>query len=591
MAADNPQSSLDRLRRRRQQAAEQWRNRLAHVDALPQLTVLGLVSGLLAGGVIVAFRLAVEGPLGHWLPLSGENFEGLDAHWRFFLPVVGALLIALMFIGLNRRHHPTGILHVLDRLHNHQGRLPKGNFFTQFCGGVLALLSGQSAGREGPVVHLGAASASQLGQWLQLPNNSLRPLVACGVAAAIAASFNTPMAGVIFAMEVVLMEYTIAGFIPVILAAVAGTTITQLVFGPDIVFTEGQQLTGNLSELPLMAGLGLLVAIAASAYIRLHTGCVRLTRQWPIGWRLVLAGLIGGVGGLLVPQVMGMGYDTIDSALAGQITWQLLLLILVAKLIVTGIILGLGIPGGVIGPCLVMGACLGGAAGSVAGFLPGEVSESGAYVILGMAAMMGAVLNAPLAAMIAIMELTYNPGILFPGMLVVVVACLVTRWLFRCDGLFSTLLELDGKSNRPKLMQQLLSRTGVRSLMHRRFCHSECTLTRKQARAVLKLQPEWIVLQSKQLLVKPADLMRYLEQEAEDRPSEGAEPADQEQTLDLMAIPATRLEMTSISPNANLYEAWQALNQTRVDALYVPSIGGGISGLLTREQIETYYRL
>ncbi|UZJ44587.1 chloride channel protein [Marinimicrobium sp. C6131] len=583
---------IERLRQRRRQAAERWRNRLAHVDALPQLTLLGLASGLFAGSVIIGFRLLVEGSLGHLLPGHGENFEGLPALFRFLIPLGGALGLLVLLYAVKPPSRPTGVGHVLDRLHNHQGYLSFRNAGVQFVGGALALLSGHSAGREGPAVHLGAASASKLGQWLHLPNNSLRPLVACGVAAAIAASFNTPMAGVIFAMEVVLMEYTIAGFIPVILAAVAGTTLTQLVFGPDIVFMDGQRLTGHLSELPIMAAMGVIIALAAAGYIKLHSGCVRHTRLWPLWLRIPLAGFIAGLGGLWVPEVMGMGYDTIDGALTGALIGPSLALMLIAKLLVTALVLGLGVPGGVIGPTLVMGACLGGAAGYFAALLPFTVSEPGVYAIVGMSAMMAAVINAPLAAIIAILELTYNPGILFPGMLVVVVASLSTRWLFRCDGLFATLLEQEGKSNRPKLMQQLLSRTGVRSLMHRRFSQAPRELTRSQARELLKLKPEWIILQDKNLLIEPASLAQHLEAlEADTDTAPPPEDAEAGEYLDLLAIPARRVEMIAISPRANLYEAWQALNQSQVDALYIPAPGGGIAGLVTRDQLESYYRL
>lgn len=563
---------------------EQWRNRLADVDALPQLTLLGIVVGAVAAGVIVAFRLLVEGSLAAALPEHRANFEALPGPVRFLLPLAGAALIAGLLALFAPRHRDTGVTHVLDRLHNHQGRLPLRNALAQFGAGALALISGHSAGREGPAVHLGAAGASKLGQVLGLPNNSLRPLVACGVSAAIAASFNTPMAGVIFAMEVVLLEYTIAGFIPVILAAVIGSLLTQLVFGPDIVFAGSQQLTGQLTELPAMAVLGLLVGLASALYLRLHTGCAARSASWPLWLRLLLAGLVGGLGGLLVPQVMGMGFDTINGALTGQIAATTLALILAAKLLVTAAVLGLGIPGGVIGATLVMGACLGGAAGYLAAGLPIAVSEPGVYAIVGMSAMMAAVINAPLAAIIAILELTYNPGILMPGMLVVVIACLTTRWLLKTDGLFSTLLEQQGKRNRPELMQQLLSRTGVRSIMRRNFCLTVRRLSPAQATAILKQQPEWLVLANPTLLIEPAALASALE-------SHNAEQAGTETELDLLAIPARRLETVDISPDANLYEAWLAVNRARVDALSVRTPSGAIVGLVTRDQLESHYRL
>jgi len=584
MPSTKNQAPLTRLRQRSSHAAEHWRNRLAHVDALPQLSLLGLLTGILAGSLILGFRLVVEVPLAQWLPGQGENFEGLPPEWRFILPLAGALLLGLILRKLPAAHRETGVGHVLDRLHNHQGHLPLRNLMTQFIGGALALLSGQSAGREGPAVHLGAASASQLGLWLKLPDNSLRPLVACGVAAAIAASFNTPLAGVIFAMEVVLMEYTIVGFIPVILAAVAGTALTQLVFGPDIVFTGGISPAIDLFELPVMAGLGLLVALAAVAYIKLHSASARLSQRWPLMARFALAGVIGALGGLWVPEIMGMGYDTIASAMAGELSWPQLSAVLVAKLVVTALIIGLGIPGGIIGPTLVMGACLGGVAGSAALLLPLAVSDAGVYVILGMAAMMAAVLNAPLAAMLAILELTHNPGIIFPGLLVVVMACLISRWLFRCDSLFAVLLEQEGKSNRPKLMQQLLSRTGVRGLLNRDFLLTPACIEPAEARCLLKNNPTWILIQEPKILLRPADLLQHLEREESDIQTVN-EP------INLLEIPGQRLQMKEIEPGASLYQAWQILKRAQVDALYVTAPTGSIGGIITREQIETYYQV
>jgi len=125
----------------------------------------------------------------------------------------------------------------MERLSRHQGHLPIRNAIVQFFGGILALISGQSGGREDPAIHLGAASSSLLGQAFSLPNNSIRTLVACGTAAAIAGSFNTPIAGVIFAMEVVMMEFTIGSFIPVIIAAVASTLLAHYVIGNEPAFT------------------------------------------------------------------------------------------------------------------------------------------------------------------------------------------------------------------------------------------------------------------------------------------------------------------------------------------------------------------
>ena len=570
------------LHSRWQRQLEHWRDQMASMDALPQLTLLGLLTGILAGIVIVIFRLLVEIPLHVALPGHTENFEGLSSHWHFWLPFLGALAFGLVLQKVDKKHHAASVGHVIDRIHNHQARLPLGNVINQLFGGAWCLATGQSVGREGPAVHLGAGSGSLLGQWLRLPNNSLRPLAGCGVAAAIAACFNTPMAGVIFAMEVVVMEYSIAGFIPVILAAVAGTTINQLVFGSATVFHPPQAALQSLSELPFIALAGLIVAVFAALFIRLQAFCCKLSLNRPIALRFAIAGLLTGGVSIFAPQIMGVGYDTIDSALAGNMGFWLLIGILAAKLLVTGVSLGVGIPGGVIGPLLFMGACIGGAVGIIANHLmPGSASAIGFYVLLGMGAMMGAVLNAPLAAMMAILELTYNPNIIFPSMLVVVVACLTTRWVFGCEGLFQTVLAVQGKKSSFAAHEQLLSRTGARSLVDKHLATSAAQISAAHAEQLLANHPHWIVLMEYKLLLHPTDLANYIH--------DNKIAADT--LLDLLAIPARRLDMIELDDHINLYQALFNMNHAQVDAAFIKSSHKPGLGVLTREHIDNYYKL
>lgn len=582
MTIDPEEHSPSRFKSRWQHHSENWRDQLSGLDALPQLTILGLLTGVLAGLVIVVFRLLTDVPLHLMLPGHTENFEALSSSWHFWLPFVGATLFGLALQMVDKKHHAASVSHVLDRIHNHQGRMPLGNFINQLFGGAWCLVTGQSVGREGPTVHLGAASGSLLGQWLRLPNNSLRPLAGCGVAAAIAACFNTPMAGVIFAMEVVIMEYSITGFIPVILAAVAGTTINQLVFGSDTVFHPPQVKLESLLELPFMVIAGLIVAIFAALFIRLQAFCCKHSLKRPVALRFALAGLLAGTVSIFFPQIMGVGYDTIDSALAGNMGFWLLLGIVAAKLLVTGVSLGVGIPGGTIGPSLYIGACIGGMVGIIANILmPGAASAVGFYVLLGMGAMMGAVLNAPLAAMIAILELTYNPHIIFPSMLVIVASCLATRWAFGCDGLFQTLLAVQGKKGNFVLMEQLLSRTGARNLWDTHVKTSHAQVTHAQAENLLAHHPHWIVLQHHKLLVHPGDLANYL--------NDNKNPADT--LLDLLAIPARRLDMIELDEQTNLYQALVNMNQARVDAAFIKRSHKPDPGILTRERIDNFYKL
>lgn len=556
---------------------------MAGVDALPQLTLLGLITGIFAGLIIVLFRWLIELPLGYFLPGNYENFEALDPQFRLVLPLVGALALGVVLQLLNKRHQDTGVTHIIDRLQNHQGRMPIGNFNVQFWGGAFCLLTGQSIGREGPAAHLGAGAGSLLGQWLKLPSNSLRPLAGCGVAAAIAACFNTPMAGVIFAMEVVMMEYSVAGFIPVILAAVAGTTISHMAFGNVINFDPLQGEMGKLIELPLIILVGLFIALLASTYIRLQSYWCRVSQAYPIVLRFLVAGVITGCIAYYFPEILGAGYDTIDRALSGHIGFWLLLGIVAAKLFVTSASLGMGMPGGVIGPLLFLGACAGGAIGIIANTLmPSQASVIGFYVILGMGAMMGATLNAPLASMIAMIELTYNPGIMFPSMLVVIIACLTTRWVFRCDGLFERLLKIQGKFRTPQIAEQLLSKTGTRQLLDRHIKVCETQLSLNDASLLLANHPHWLVLNNRVSMLAAQDLAAFITQQ---------KGSNQDKMINLLDIPARRFDLIPLTPESTLFEATQAMDIAQVEAGFITNSHQQIIGVITQDKINKHYRL
>jgi len=237
----------------------------------------------------------------------------------------------------------------LLQLTYHQGYLPVKNALVQFIGAVIALASGQSMGREGPGIHLGATSGSALGRALQVPNNSTRTLVGCGVAAAISAGFNTPLAGIIFAMEVVMMEYTIIGFTPVIISAVSATTLCRIVFGDSPAFEVPPFEWTSMGELPYVALLGVIIGCLSAFFTHSTLFMSSLLNDRPIWLRTGLAGLIVGLIAIVAPEVMGVGYDTVNLVLLGQISFSTLAIILVAKSLATACAAGLGIPGGLIG--------------------------------------------------------------------------------------------------------------------------------------------------------------------------------------------------------------------------------------------------
>ncbi|MET0100463.1 MAG: chloride channel protein [Sedimenticola sp.] len=566
---------------------DEMRLHLSRPDALIQLSLLGLVTGLLAGGVIVAFRLAVEGTQAGFMPGGiEENFEALPVWLRFLLPVAGGAFIGWFFYLRADGLHVLGVARVMERMAYHQGHLTLRGFVLQFVGAAVAIVSGHSVGREGPHIFLGAASGSLLGQYLTLPNNSIRTMVGCGTAAGIAASFNTPLAGVIFALEVVMMEYTLASFIPVILAAVSATAISYGVFGGEPAFSLPEMQLGSLGEIPLVLLLGVITGMFSALFVQLMHGVAERSRVIPFWWRTTLAGVIVGLLATVVPEVMGIGYDTVNASLLGELGLVLLVVLVISKLIATVASVGMGIPGGMIGPSLFIGATLGSLVGtSMAMLLPDQQIDVGFYALLGMGAMMGASLQAPLAALTAMMELTHSPQIIMPGMLAVVVAGLTASELFRKESLFITMLKSSGLDYNTNPVMQALRRIGVASVMGKSFVRPGRRVAFAEAEQLLTEGPEWLLVEDEGVpvaLMQALDLARHLQESAD------------EEEVDLLEIPARRSEVAPIHIQATLQEALELLDGGGAEALYVErTTAPGIKriyGVLTRELVESAYR-
>ncbi|WP_027855377.1 chloride channel protein [Marinobacterium litorale] len=558
---------------------DNFRQRLYYFEALPQLVVLGILSGLVTGGVIILFRLAIELPQ-QWLLPTGiiEHFESLPLWQRFLYPVLGSLLLIMLFKLLPRSSRSVGIPHLLERLNYHQGRLSPVNLVTQFIAGAIALGSGHSVGREGPAVYLGASASSVIGQLLKLPNNTLRILIGCGSAAAIAAVFNTPLAGVIFAMEVILLEYSILGFIPVMVAAVVGDVVIQLTLGrvADLALPGLPQ--DVLPDLPMLLVLGLMIGVVAAAFISTLQQTLKL-RSLPLPARLLLAGLIAGTISLAIPEVMGTGYDSIEGLFHSPSTLGMLLLLLICKTMLTPFVIGLGVPGGIIGPSLVIGAIAGALLAGLGQHLNLPTSTD-LFAIIGMGAMMGAVLNAPLAALIALLELTDNSTIILPGMLAIVVSNLTLRSVFKLPSAFQATLVAQGLDIRQTPMAQTLSRAAVGSLMERDFTPLSAVQPRETLKTIAENRPRWLLIEQERdwTLMPCGELIRHLETQS------GSEHA-----VNLLQIPANRLHATPVYSRATLLEAWQKMESEGISALLVVSNRETPLGVISRNQIEEYY--
>lgn len=560
--------------------------RIARAEALPQFAVLGIVSGMLAALVMIAFRVVIETAQGVLLPPGGpENYEALGTAARFLFPMIGVLIIAVIFHRLSDLTRSVGVVHVLERLAYHQGRIPLKGAILQFISAAVAIVAGLSVGREGPAIHLGAASASLIGQHLRLPNNSLRVLVGCGVAAAIAASFNTPLAGVAFAMEVVLMEYTVVGFAPVILAAVSATAVTHLAYGAAPAFAVPAVTLSSVWELPYVLAMGLGIGILAAAFIAIVDRTSQRTRTWPFWIRAALVGMLTGVFALPAPQIMGVGYDTVGNTLLGHYAIPVLLTIIVFKLLATGLTIGMGMPGGLIGPLVVIGAAAGGSFGIFAHWVaPASVSAPALYALIGLGAMMAGALHAPLAALTAMLELTGNPNIILPGMLAVIAAYGVSRVVFGQQPIFITLMRARGLDYRNDPIVQSLRRVAVGAVMETKVAALERHVSRAAIDRVLENSPRWILVLGNRgpaALLPAMDLAR----QRMEAPEQG--------NLDLLEVPADRLQVAPVALQATLQEALEAMNTSGAEALFIvrPAAYDGTPayGIITRADIDKSY--
>jgi H+/Cl- antiporter ClcA len=561
---------------------ESIRSFLSDYRAVLPYALLGIIAGICSATVIILFDLLLSGLSSIWLAEGSPNgFESLPRWMHFALPVAGAAALGLIFTAIAPEQRETGIVHVLSRMHSHYGRLPMRNALVQFLGGAAALSTGLSGGREGPGVHLGAAVNSNLAVWLGLPNNSQRVLIACGTAASIAVAFDTPLAGIIFAMEVIVMEYSVVGFTPVILAAVSATALNRSLDAGGALFALPPVHLESLAELPAIVLLGFVAGAVIAGFITLLRQFLKLG-QWPVFARFAAAGVATGGTALLVPEVMGLSYDTISDALAGQLAPALLLTLVACKLLATAAAVGLGLPVGLIGPSLVIGACLGGAIGHWGNqLLPALSSDPALYVAIGMGAAMAAVLNAPLAALLAVVELTQTVNIVFPAMLAIIAATLTNTILFRQRSAHQTVLAHLQRSIPDDPISLLLHQTSVVTAMEVGVRAVPATVDAETLASLRQSMPTWCLLKrddEKLYLVRGSQLSEVLEGE------------EHEEGCILTELDLRRWSVAALNARATLQEALDTMRRQTVEAVLVThSTTGDVLGVLTRDTIDQFY--
>jgi len=386
---------------------------------------------LRAVAIAAALGLALYYPLlllrtfnGIFVETEGGLYELLlhAPRWVWVLaPALGAFFAALI-VRVSPESGGHGVVEVIEAVHKRDAALRGRVAVWKSLAAGLVIGSGGSAGREGPVVHLGGAVASSLSRLLSLPRREASLLLAAGAGAGIAASFQAPLAGSLFALEIVLADFDVRRFAPIVLACVTAVATSRALLGGG---TELRPVTWSLthpSEIGVYLLLGLLAGLCGVVYIRFIHGAEERFSRLPL--RPELRGALGGIAvggiGLLAPRVLGTGIETMNAALAGQLALGALVLALVCKLLATSCTLGSGSPGGSFFPAVFLGAMLGGAFGQIAqAALPGIVSSPEAYAAVGMGAVVAGATLAPLTGVLMMFELTSSYQIVLP----LLVAC------------------------------------------------------------------------------------------------------------------------------------------------------------------------
>lgn len=445
------------------------------------LVFTALLVGVGAGLGAVLFRYLIIGverlaydTIPSWFPSLGRGVV-------LVVPPIGGLLVGILIYRFAQEAKGHGVPEVMEAVALRGGRIRPIVALVKALASALSIGSGGSVGREGPIVQIGSALGSTVGQLFRLSDERVRNLVACGAAGGIAATFNAPIAGVIFALEIILGEFSVAYFSTVVMSAVTASVIGQAVFGASPAFPVPIEYhVVNVLEFALYPLLGLLAAVVGVAFIRALYWSEDLfarAKRIPAWFQPAIGGaLLGGMALLYprltgiqwtrLPQVFNVGYDVIESTLQNQAAFQVVLLLMLLKLLATIFTLGSGGSGGVFAPSLFMGAMLGSAFGVLAGSVaPFATAPPGAYALVGMGAVFAAVAHAPITAALILFELTGDYQIILPLMLTIVVSTLVARSWLSGESIYTLKLTRRGVRLRAGRDVDVLSSVQVRDVM------------------------------------------------------------------------------------------------------------------------------
>ncbi len=401
------------------------------------MAILAVIVGLTGGLGAVGFRYLISfiQTLAYGSPSELlEVVKTIPWSYKVGIPAAGGLIVGPLVYFFAREAKGHGVPEVMEAVALRAGVIRKRVVLVKTLASAISIGTGGSVGREGPIVQIGSAIGSTLGQALNVSADRMRALVGCGAAAGIAATFNAPIAGSMFALEVVLGDFGLATFSPIVISSVVATAVSRAFLGDTPAFIVPAYQLVSAWEFPIYLVLGLFCAAVGVTFTKTLYRFEDLfdSFKFPEYLKPIIGGIILGVCGLYIPQILGVGYGAMDLALGQQLAWWLMLLLVAAKLLATSITIGSGGSGGVFAPSLYLGVMTGGFFGMVVHHLfPNVTASPGAYSIVGMGAVVSATTHGPLAAILILFEMTGSYEIILPLMFSCIIATIAGGQLMK----------------------------------------------------------------------------------------------------------------------------------------------------------------
>ncbi len=398
------------------------------------MVLLALLVGIGGGFGAVIFRWLIGSFHHFYFDTLGEWLAFMGPYYVIIVPALGGLLVGPMIYFLAREAKGHGVPEVMEAVVLHGGHIRPIVVVVKSLASSICIGSGGSAGREGPIVQIGSALGSTFGRLLHLSDERTKNLVACGAAAGIAATFNAPIAGVMFALEIILAEFGLMQFTTVVVASVASSVIGRIFLGDVPAFPIPPYAPVSAWELPVYALLGVVAAFVGVGFTRCLYWFEDLFDAWhfPEYLKPAVGGVLMGLLGFWFPQLFGVGYGAITAVLHNQLLVGAVALLILLKILATSATIGSGGSGGVFAPSLFVGSMLGGLFGLIVHrWMPAGTATPAAYALVGMSAVFAAAARAPITSILILFEMTQDYRIILPLMLATVLSAVVARWLDR----------------------------------------------------------------------------------------------------------------------------------------------------------------